>query len=116
LPVLQGFRADDRERIQTALELLKDWEISEAGGVARIAALRWDQRIGYQAVVSYPMRNPGQPGRTLVTVGQNFDVPVILPFHELARVFRYLGERGIAVNQVLISEGKKVVVKTRGRS
>ncbi len=120
LPLLTNFSGQNPERIKEALRLLKAWEESSLSQFFMISSVDWDSERGFRALVAYPIERRTQIGqenlnngiRTRVDFGNVLDLNLDFKLLQLSKIFHYLTQNSIAVRQVWVDAGKKVVVKT----
>ncbi len=120
LPIIGGVTEQSADRIQQVLKLLSSWEASSAAAGFTISTVDWDDERGFRALVSYVMGHSKsnaaqvkpQLGRTMVDFGNDISSNLDVRLAQLANVFHYLSEQGVAVRQVWADAGKKIVVKT----
>jgi cell division septal protein FtsQ len=110
LPLLSGFDREPRTRVQQALRLLGDWQLSKASDSARLTSLSWEGERGFRGLVVYGLKQ----GRAhaMVDFGQEVDADPIPQLKRLSEVLHYLSENSIPARQIWADSGKKIVVKT----
>jgi hypothetical protein len=102
---------DKKDRIQNALQLVQQWDQSPLKKLSYLSTVQWDSEKGYRALVTYDLAKNSQ-ARTMVDIGQEIDETLDEKLLRLSNVFHYLSKKSIAVRQVWVDAGKKVVVKT----
>lgn len=111
LPLLFGLSNQGPERIKEALELLARWEHSPLSRISLVSSVNWELDRGFRVLAAYSL-GPTNQARTMIDLGQEVDDSLDVKFSRLERVIRYLNSNSIAVHQVWVDVGKKVVVKT----
>ena len=118
LPVLSGFRSDDRAKIGSVLKFIKVWEKSPCAQFARLSSISWEEERGYRAWISYPMTQGW--GRALVTLGHELGDEEVssMPgqLERVSKVLRYLALKNLQARRIWADTGKKIVVRIARRS
>jgi len=115
LPIFSGFiRKSHSTEIKKALNLYQNWKvIFSKNNDVEFLSLDWSSKEGFRALISY--RAPGSPlyMRSEIKFGINMKSDTQMArLRELQKVLSYLSKKHIAAHQVLLEEGKKIVVKT----
>jgi cell division septal protein FtsQ len=110
LPLLSG--AMDLSKRIGSLHLLDLWDSEQVVKVAQLSSITYEEERGYRLLVSYPMRQGGGLGRTMVDLGNEINADISAQFGRLKQVVRYLSDHSISVRQVWADADKKIIVKT----
>lgn len=120
LPLFLGFKSahttEVSQLLKEAVEFTEKWEKAESGKLSQISALSWDSDKGFRASLIYKMKDSQRIGRATLEVGQLSsslqDSTWRMMDANLGKVLRYLSSQSIAVHQIFVGDGKKIVVKT----
>ena len=113
LPYLSGFSHQNSEKIRVALLLLLRWENSPLSVESSISSVYWELERGFRILLTYSLGlDRSTQARTMIDIGQEIDETLDGKLFRLSHIIEYLKSNSIAVHQVWMDAGKKVVVKT----
>lgn len=114
LPVLNGLKSTERERILEALTLIDAWSKAPVQEIAQLASLTYDADKGFRAMATYPLAG-GARGRSMVDLGLSPEISADgtfdLRLQRLHQVFTYLVGNRLLARQIWADAGKKIIVK-----
>ena len=110
LPILVGFSAEKVDILRKLNSFIQTWFSAENLPKVKLSSIHYDEKLGLQAVVSYPMKNKKQM-RAILELGLNIEEASLIPGKHLLQVLSYLSERSMAASKIWLGDGKKIVVK-----
>ncbi len=116
LPVLLGEAWREENRIEQAIEFIKNWNSEQLDDFVELSALEYDAARGIRGLTLYQIPRLNEPVRTLLEFGQTVGTSAFNRFQSLRQVYQYLIEHSKIATKVSIFKNKKIVVKTDRRS
>lgn len=110
LPIFSGFSPKDAQQLQKLSEFVLAWFSPEKLPGMKLSSLSLDPKLGFRAVISYPMKNQ-QWMRSVLELGLNVEEASLVPQDRLKRVLDYMAERSMVASKIWLGDGKKIVVK-----
>ena len=111
LPMLAGMGIGEAEEIRDAVGVLTAWEESGLSAQSELSALSWDATEGFRAVATYAIGASGV-ARLTVRLARDRMGNIVEDLRRLAQVVRYLRSKSVAAHQILMGDGRKIVVST----
>ncbi len=109
LPLLLGSFWTKHSRISDGLRILEAWDELGVQDFSELSALSFEDGRGIVALATYYL-GKGEPVRTYVELGQDFDGIDENALRHIKRVFQYLVDHSQTAKRISLSDQQKIVV------